>query len=81
MSFISDLYSKALAGAKDYYAREPARTNAYVTSGVIAVAGALGIVLTSVAVLPLVAVTVPLVLAALLQGDKTRARVRPVKKA
>lgn len=79
MNYLQALYQKALAAAKDYYAREPAKANGYVTAAVVAVAGVVGVAATSVAVLPVVGFAVPLILATLLSAEKTRQRVTPVQ--
>lgn len=74
MNYVKDLASQALAAVKALYAREPARVNA----AVLAAATAIGIpvVIGGVSV---AAVLVP-VIALLLGGEVTRAKVTPVKK-
>lgn len=69
---MKNLLNRAVAYAKDLYAREPARVNAAVLSVVVAVG--VPVVVGGVTVAPLVVA----VLAILLGGETTRRKVTPV---
>jgi tetrahydromethanopterin S-methyltransferase subunit B len=74
--FAGDLAKRLAAAAIALYRRYPARANSYILAGVIAVAGASGIVIDQTSVSMIIDVVLPI----LLLGEGTHHFVSPAKR-
>lgn len=74
MAYLKNLASRALAAARSYYQREPAKSNGYIATAVSAAIAAVGLTISAPGVLIVVGIVVPIILGA----HKTRSQVTPV---